>query len=285
MDHIVITGVSTGIGRACAEDLIASGRHVFGSVRKPADADRLRQELGDGFTPLMFDVTDEAATAEAARQVEAALDGATLAGLVNNAGVAVSGPLMHIPLDEVRRQIEINVMGVLSVTQKFLPLLGAKQGHAGKPGRIVNISSVSGERAIPMVGPYSISKFGVEALTEALRRELMLYGIDVIAVAPGPVKTEIWDKAEEADIEQYAGTDFYEPLQRLQKMADKMGRGGLPASKIAEVVRTALVSPSPKTRYRVVPSYLKDVLMPSMLGPRTLDGVIAKTLGLKRRAG
>lgn len=288
MKNIVITGVSTGIGRASARDLIAQGAHVFGSVRKPADADRLKQELGDAFTPLLFDVTDEAAVAVGARQVREALNGATLHGLVNNAGVAVTGPLMHIPLEEIRRQNEINVVGLLSATQHFLPLLGAEKGLAGKglagaPGRIVNISSVSGERAMPFMGPYSISKFGVEALSESLRRELLVYGIDVIVVAPGPVKTEIWDKAEEADMSAYDDTDYAEPLTRLQKVMLEQGRKrGLPVEKIATTIREALFAPSPKTRYRVTPSYLRDVLMPSLMGPRMLDRMIGKALGIKK---
>ena len=281
---VVVTGVSTGIGRACAQNLVASGRRVFGSVRKQADADSLRQELGDAFTPLIFDVTDEAAVSAAAQQVEAELGGETLAGLVNNAGVAVSGPLMHIGLDEIRQQMEINVYAMVSVTQKFLPLLGARKEHSGTPGRIVNISSISGKRAIPFMGPYSISKFGVEALSETLRRELMIYGIDVVVVAPGPIKTAIWDKAEEMDIEAYAGTDYHDPLQKMQKMMLTRGRDqGLPAEKVAALINEGLFSASPKPRYDIVPSYLQDILMPSLLPVRMLDRLIAKTFGLVKK--
>ena len=280
---VVVTGVSTGIGRACAQNLIASGRRVFGSVRKEADAARLQAELGDGFTPLIFDVTDEAAASAAAEQVASALAGETLAGLVNNAGVAVSGPLMHIPLDELREQVEINVIAMVSVTQKFLPLLGARQGHEGPKGRIVNISSTSGRRAMPFLGPYSISKFGVEALSEALRRELMIYGVDVLVVAPGPIKTAIWEKAEQTDVERYAGTAFYEPLKKFQNMAVSMGGRGLPAEKVAAVIAEALFSASPKTRYRITPSTLQDVVVPSLLPTRMLDRIVAKTLGLLKK--
>lgn len=280
---VVVTGVSTGIGHACAKNLLAAGRRVFGSVRKEADGARLQEEFGPSFSPLLFDVTDAAAVAAGAAQVKSALQGETLAGLVNNAGVAVTGPLMHIPLDEVRQQIEINVIAMISVTQQFLPMLGADQERAGAPGRVVNISSVAGKRALPFAGPYSISKFGVEALSESMRRELMLYGIDVVIVAPGPIKTAIWDKAEEVDLEPYASTDYYAPLQKLQKVMLSRGRQGLPAEKVAAVISEALFSASPRTRYEIVPSYIQDSLMPSILPTRMLDRLIAKTFGLQKK--
>ena len=172
-------------------------------MRKKADADRLAAEFGARFVPLLFDVTDEAAVKAAAGEVRAALAGETLAGLVNNAGVAIAGPFFHLPIADFRRQMEINVIGVVTVTQAFAPLLGADRALKGKPGRIVNISSVGGQVASPFVSPYNASKFAVEGLSEGLRRELLPFGIDVIVIAPGAVATPIWSKAEEVDITAY----------------------------------------------------------------------------------
>src|ERR1700686_3275899 len=184
MKSIVVTGSSTGIGWGIAKVLIGKGFRVFGSVRKAADGERLSREFGPNFMPLIFDVTDVAAVAEAADQVAAALGGETLFGLVNNAGIAVAGPLLYLKLDEFRQQIEINLTGQLIVTQAFAPLLGADRSRKGEAGRIVMISSVGGKNANPFLGPYNASKFGLEGMAEALRRELMIFGIDVIVVAP-----------------------------------------------------------------------------------------------------
>jgi NAD(P)-dependent dehydrogenase (short-subunit alcohol dehydrogenase family) len=192
MRSVVVTGTSTGIGWGVAKILIGHGFRVFGSVRKKADADRLAAEFGAQFVPLLFDVTDEAAVRVAATQVRAALAGETLTGLVNNAGVAIAGPLLHLPITDFRQQMEINVIGLVNVTQAFAPLVGADRALKGSPGRIVNISSVGGQVASPFLSAYNASKFAVEGLSESLRRELLPFGIDVIVVAPGAVATPIW---------------------------------------------------------------------------------------------
>ena len=180
MKSVVVTGASTGIGWACLKVLIAGGFRVFGGVRKQADADRLAKEFGANFTPLLFDVTDAAAVAAAAGKVRAALGGETLFGLVNNAGIAVPGPLLELSVEDFRRQIDVNLIGQFIVTQAFGPLLGADRSLKGPPGRIVMISSISGKTAFPFGGAYAASKFGLEGLSEALRRELMIFGVDVI---------------------------------------------------------------------------------------------------------
>src|SRR6201991_2997030 len=187
MKSIVVTGSSTGIGWGIAKVLIQKGFRVFGSVRKPADGERLTKEFGPNFVPVQFDVTDAAAVAKGAEQVAAALGGDTLAGLVNNAGIAVAGPLLYMKVDEFKQQIEVNLTGQLIVTQAFAPLRGFDRSRKGEPGRIVMISSVGGKNANPFLGPYNASKFGLEGLSESLRRELMLFGIDVVVVAPGAV--------------------------------------------------------------------------------------------------
>src|SRR5229473_2292864 len=217
MKSVVITGASTGIGWAAAKLLLDRGFRVFGSVRKQADADRLKREFGANFTPLLFDVTDEAAVLAAAREVRAALNGETLAGLVNNAGIALAGPVLEFSVDDFRRQMDVNVIGPIIATQAFGPLLGSDPSLKGPKGRIVMISSVAGKNGNPMSAAYSASKHAIEGLSESLRRELMLFGIDVIIVAPGAVKTPIWSKAEETDISVYQNSPYYPALAQVRK--------------------------------------------------------------------
>ena len=276
---VVVTGVSTGIGWGAVKVLVGKGFHVFGSVRKQVDADRLKAEFGDAFTPLIFDVTDEAAVRAGAREVEQALGGATLAGLVNNAGVAVAGPLLYLPLDEWKKQLDVNLTGVVIATQAFAPLLGAGGTRVSAPGRIVNISSVGGRNANPFMAPYCTTKFGLEGLSESLRRELLPFGVDVVVVAPGAVATPIWDKADETDTARYANTAYAPALERLRQYMLSVGKAGLPPEKIGEVIATALTAPSPKTRYVVSPSPMQ-VLMTEVLPKRTMDRIVGKRLGL-----
>jgi NAD(P)-dependent dehydrogenase (short-subunit alcohol dehydrogenase family) len=279
MRSVVITGVSTGIGHAAAKLLLARGFAVFGSVRKPADAERLKAEFGEHFTPLMFDVTDEAAVKVAAREVRTALRGETLAGLVNNAGIAVSGPALELAVDEFRRQFEVNMIGPFIATQAFGPLLGADPHLKGRPGRIVMISSVAGKVGNALMTPYSASKHALEGFSEGLRRELMLFGIDVIILGPGAVKTPIWAKAEQVDFSVYKNSPFYPALQRVQQYLPQLDASGLPPEKIAERIHFALTADKPKVRYTLSPEPLRHFLM-MVLPKRMIDRIIAKRLGL-----
>jgi NAD(P)-dependent dehydrogenase (short-subunit alcohol dehydrogenase family) len=283
MKSVVVTGASTGIGWGCVKVLTARGFHVFGSVRKQADADRLSKEFGASFTPLLFDVTDEAAVKAGAKAVAAKLNGETLAGLVNNAGIAVSGPLLHLDIGEFRQQLEVNLTGQLIVTQAFAPLLGASaDSMTARPGRIVMMSSVGGKTASPFVGPYNASKFGLEGLSESLRRELMLYGVDVILIAPGAVATPIWDKAEAVDVARFANTPYAKPIGMVRDYMIKIGKAGFPPEKIGEIVHTALTASNPKTRYVVTPDPLTNwlgLVMPK----RMVDNAVAGRLGLRRQ--
>jgi len=279
MKSVVITGVSTGIGWAAAKLLLARGFRVFGSVRKQADADRLKGEFGANFIPLLFDVTDEAAIRAAASEVRAALGGETLAGLVNNAGIVVAGPLFDLGVDEFRRQMEVNVIGPILVTQAFGPLLGADASLKGPRGRIVMISSVAGKAGNPLVSAYSTSKHAIEGLSESLRRELMLFGIDVIVIAPGPVKTPIWDKAEEVDISAYSQSPYFPALQRIRRYMLQLRETGLPPEKIAEGILKALTLARPRVRYTIAPNPLERIAL-SILPKRLIDKIIAKRLGL-----
>src|SRR5207249_8303313 len=209
------------------------GFRVFGSVRKKADAERLKREFGANFTPLLFDVTDEAAVLAAAREVRAALDGETLFGLVNNAGIAVAGPVLELAADEFRRQMDVNVIGPIITTQAFGPLLGTEPSLKGPKGRIVMISSVAGKNGNPLMSAYAASKHAIEGLSESLRRELMLFGIDVVVVAPGAVKTPIWSKAEEVDVSVYKNSPYFPALQKLRAFMLSLGATGLPAEPLA----------------------------------------------------
>jgi NAD(P)-dependent dehydrogenase (short-subunit alcohol dehydrogenase family) len=279
MQSVVITGASTGIGWATAKLLLDRGYRVFGSVRKPADAERLKTEFGANFVPLLFDVTDEAAVLAAAREVRAALGGETLFGLVNNAGIAVAGPVLELAADEFRRQMEVNVIGPIISTQAFGPLLGSDPSLKGPKGRIVMISSVAGKNGNPLTAPYAASKHAIEGLSESLRREMMLFGIDVIIIAPGPVKTPIWSKAEEVDISAYRNSPFFPALERIRKYMLHLGEIGLPPENIAEAIANALTSASPKVRYQLAPDPMRH-LMTSVLPKRMVDKIIAKRLGL-----
>src|SRR6201993_316039 len=284
MQSVVITGASTGIGHACAKYLLDKGYRVFGSVRKQADADRLKSEFGANFTPLLFDVTDEPAVLAAAREVRAALNGETLAGLVNNAGIAVPGPVLELSGDEFRRQMDVNVIGPIISTQAFGPLLGSDPSLKGPKGRIVMISSAAGKNGNPPPPAYAASKHAIEGLSESLRRELMLFGIDVIIVAPGPVRTPIWSKGQEAvDTSNYKNSPYLPALQKVGAYMKHLDSIGLPPEKIAERVHDALTLPHPKVRYQIAPDPMRHIIT-SWLPKRVVDRIMAKRLGLMPKA-
>ncbi len=276
---VLITGVSSGIGLAAAQEFIEHGFHVFGSVRSKMDAGRLAEELGVKFTPLIFDVRDSEAIGAAARTTQNALQGKKLDGLVNNVGIAVSGPLMHISPEELSEQFDINVTGVLRVVQAFLPMLGAKKDFAGRPGRIVNISSVSGRIAFPFIGPYAASKHALEALSDALRRELMMYNIDVVVIEPGNTETPIWEKAKARPV--YQDTDYAEVISLLRhSLLDQPESDALDAHEVARIIRLAVCLPNPKTRYLILKRKFMGWYLPRLLPDRWLDRIVAKRLGM-----
>ena len=280
MKSVVVTGASTGIGKGTAKVLLDNGFRVFGSVRKEADGAALQAEFGENFTPLIFDVTDETAVRAGAAIVAEAIGQEKLSGLVNNAGVAVGGPLALLPLAEFRYQIEVNVLGVFSVTQAFLPLLGTDRTRKGAPGRVVNISSVAGKMSAPFLGPYTASKHALEAMSTSLRRELMLYGIDVVIIGPGAVATPIWDKAKEADPTPYMKSDYADALSKFRDYIMKVGPAGDPPEKIGRCVHEALTTSPPKWRYAPVHRKLVNWTLPRLLPARRVDKFFARQLGL-----
>jgi NAD(P)-dependent dehydrogenase (short-subunit alcohol dehydrogenase family) len=280
MKSIVITGVSSGIGLGAARVLTGEGYHVFGSVRRQVDAERLKQELGERFTPLIFDVTDGDAVKAGAEVVRSALAGAPLFGLVNNAGVAVAGPLLELPLDELRRQMEVNLVGVVAVLQAFAPMLWQGVTAPDKPGRIVNITSVGGKTALPFLGPYVASKFALEGVTESLRREMMLFGVEVIAIAPGFVATEMTTKGAETDLTPYDATPYAPALAKVRSFMTPGARDALTPEQLGRAILTALRAPSPRTRYTVSPTPLQTWMIET-LPKRVVDRMLAGRLGLR----
>jgi NAD(P)-dependent dehydrogenase (short-subunit alcohol dehydrogenase family) len=280
---VAITGASTGIGRAAVAKAVREGAHVFPSVRKQSDAEGLKREFGEAATPLIFDVADEAAVRAGAAQVAQALRGRRLFGLVNNAGIAVPGPLLHLDTDELRRQFEINFFGAHNVTRAFADLLGADPARSGEPGRIIMISSVGGQNGAPFVGPYAASKFALEGYSQSLRRELMLYGIDVIVIGPGAIATPIWDKAEQGDLKRFSNTPYAPMVERVTDYMLKQGRDGLPPSAVGDLIWHCLTEPNPKARYHILRRPFMDRTLPRLMNPRAVDKIIAKRLGFPKR--
>lgn len=277
---VVITGASTGIGRACAMRLEKMGMYVFAGVRKTADG----QALAEGrprITPVIIDVTDHATIDAAKATVAAAAGGRGIAGLVNNAGIGVGGPLEFIEIDEMRRQFEVNVFGQLAVTQAFLPMLRTAQG------RIVNIGSIGGRLASPFIAPYSASKFAMEALTDALRIELRPWKVDVMIVEPGSIATSIWDKAKattadlERDMSDEARALYGNVIDAVKTFVENAEKRAIPADTVAKAVAHALTSKRPKTRYLVGRDARIQAAAAVVAPDRVMDSLIVRQLKIK----
>ncbi|MEQ9315768.1 MAG: SDR family oxidoreductase [Henriciella sp.] len=283
MKTVVITGASTGIGRAASEYLASQGWKVFAGVRKHSDGEPLKKAHSN-IQPVILDVAKPDQVKAAVETVVKALEGKTLDGLVNNAGIANMGPLALQPMDQFEQHFEVNVFGLMRATQAFLPLLGMDTSRSGEPGRIVNITSVGGRLSAPFLGAYAATKHAVEAITDSLRRELMVYGIDAIAIGPGAVKTPIWDKAEDMNKNQpYANTVWAEPIEKFADVMLKGGREGLDPKVIGETIEKALSDSSPKARYAPVPNKLTNWTIPTLLPKRMVDKVMAKRYGLSKK--
>jgi NAD(P)-dependent dehydrogenase (short-subunit alcohol dehydrogenase family) len=276
---VVVTGVSTGIGWGTTKVLVSKGFRVFGSVRKQADADRLQTEFGNGFVPLIMDITDAGAVHQAAQKVGSMIGDRNLAGLVNNAGIVVSGPLLYLRPSEYRRQLEVNMVSPLVVIQAFAPLLGTDKKRQGPRGRIVNITSSGAKVPIPLLGAYSASKCGLEGMSDVLRLELMLFGIDLVMIEPGFVNTTMYDKGEKEDLSEFKPTEYWNAVQRFQKFIVTEGRKGFSPERLGEAVHLALSTARPKARYAVIKQRFKNWTLPRLLPTRMLDAVVAKQLG------
>ncbi len=283
MKTVLITGASTGIGAAAARHMAAKGWRVFAGVRKAADGDALKDGATGDLRPIILDVARPEQIASAVQTVSESLAGEKLAGLVNNAGIAKMGPLAIQPMEDFKAHFDVNVFGLLAVTQAFAPLLGADPARKGPPGRIVNITSVGGRLSAPFLGAYTATKHAVESITDSLRRELVIYGIDAIAIGPGSVRTPIWDKAEAANTEgPYENSDWAEPLKQFEQVMLSGGRTGLTPEQIAEYIDTALTAEKPKARYAPVPDKLTNWTIPTRLPKRWLDKIFWSRFGLKK---
>jgi NAD(P)-dependent dehydrogenase (short-subunit alcohol dehydrogenase family) len=270
---VLVTGASTGIGEAAVLHLRELGFEPLAGVRKDEDAERLARS---GIRSVKLDVID----AEQIAAARAELEDGGLAGLVNNAGIAVAAPIEFLPIEQLRRQLEVNLIGQVAVTQAFLPALRRARG------RIINISSIGGRIALPLLGPYAMSKFGLEAFSDSLRRELRPQGVDVIAIEPGGIKTPIWKKGNAlADELAQEITDEGERLYggmmaavRSETVKIEQVRG-LPAREVAEVIGTALTAKRPRARYVVGRDAKQRAVVARVLPDRVMDRLIGRALG------
>jgi NAD(P)-dependent dehydrogenase (short-subunit alcohol dehydrogenase family) len=279
---VVVTGASTGIGEATATRLAAQGFIVFAGVRSAADADRLRSQSLPGLRPLMIDVTDAESIKRAAAEVTEAVGADGLKGLVNNAGVSWGGPIEFEELDEIRQMFEVNVFGLLAVTQAFLALV--RTGH----GRIVNMSSVGGRMSVPFVGAYSATKHSVEAICDALRVELRPWGIKVACIEPGTIATPLWERGFaqfDRQVEKMPpeALELYgEYIPRMRKITETTAERGIPPARVADAVEHALTSARPKARYLVGNDALAQVALRA-IPVKGRDALLGGYLGLKKR--
>lgn len=280
--NVVITGASRGIGRACALELDRLGFRVFAGVRTMADAVALKQKASSSLTPILIDITDQQSIQSASDVVYSATTETGLNGLVNNAGIAVAGPLEFMPIDELRRQFEVNVIGQIAVTQSFLPLL--RKGT----GRIVNIGSMEGLMAMPFVGPYCSSKFAMEALTDSLRMELKPWSISVSIVEPSIVRTQVLENSIKAaeDIVQAMperAYDLYAPsIHAARELADKIVKSAMPPDEVIKAIIHALTAKKAKTRYIVGRQAKLAAIAGRLLPDRLRDLYLCREMGLVR---
>jgi NAD(P)-dependent dehydrogenase (short-subunit alcohol dehydrogenase family) len=274
---VLVTGASTGIGYATTMRLARRGTIVYAGVRRQSDADVVVREGGERVRPLLLDVTDPAAIARAHETIAAARD-VRLAGLVNNAGIVVAGPIELLPMDELRRQFDVNFFGAIALVQTFLPLLRQTRG------RIVNVSSISGKFASPYVGAYAASKFALEAATDALRVELRPFGIGVALVEPGAVKTPIWERTADASLRMFETVPFAaralydEMIRKVMRLSQDLERHGVPPERVALAIERALCEAKPQARYLVgndarfqlvvarLPEVVRDRLVAARIG-------------------
>jgi NAD(P)-dependent dehydrogenase (short-subunit alcohol dehydrogenase family) len=277
---VLITGASTGIGRASTLRMDAAGWRVFATVRREEDAEELRRAGSERLVPLLLDVSDQGQIAATAERVAAEVGAGGLDGLVNNAGVAVMAPLETIPLEDLRHQLEVNLISQVAVTQAMLGLIRTARG------RVVFLSSIGGRMAMPFGAPYHASKYGIEAVVDCLRQELRPWKIDVVAIEPGSIDTPIWERGEErAD----AAAEHAPPAQEalygkqiesfrgaVRRTADR----GIPPAKVADSIHHALTARRPRTRYLVGADARGQALLTRLLPDRVMDRIVARAMGL-----
>jgi NAD(P)-dependent dehydrogenase (short-subunit alcohol dehydrogenase family) len=275
---VLVTGSSTGIGRAAALRLDRDGWRVFAGVRREEDAESLRAEGSERLVPVMLDVTDAAQIAGAAEMIGERVGEAGLDGLVNNAGIAVLSPLETIPLEDFRRQIEVNLTGQVAVTQAMLPLVR----RAG--GRVVFVSSIGGRMALPFGAPYHAAKFGVEAVADCLRQELRPWKIDVAVIEPGSIDTPIWERGEQIADEVAARAPaaqeelYGQTIERFRAAVRRTAARGIAPEKVAKAVAHALTARRPRTRYVVGADARGQSLARRLLSDRAFDALVRRAM-------
>jgi NAD(P)-dependent dehydrogenase (short-subunit alcohol dehydrogenase family) len=272
---VVVTGASTGIGAACALDCAGRGMTVFAGVRDPRAGEALAAKGGPSLIPITLDVTDEPSITRSVEMVQLVVGEGGLGGLVNNAGIVIASPLELIPLSQLRKQLEVNVIGQIAVTQAFLPLL--RRGR----GRIVNMGSIAGRGTIPLLGPYSASKFALEALTDALRMELQPWGIQVSIIEPGAIATPLWEKSAktaedfEASASEEAKALYGEAVLRIREVVAQSAQRAIPPEAVVRAVHHALTAARPKTRYLVGADATARAWMVKWVPDRMQDKLLA----------
>ena len=280
---VLVTGASTGIGRACVKVLDEAGYKVFAGVRKQKDANAIKKESSKNVVPVTIDVTKERSITAAKQKIQRSVGKDGLVGLVNNAGVGGGGPVEFIPIDDFRHTLEVNLVGQVAVTQQFLPLI-----RKGK-GTIVFIASIGGRIAAPFMSPYSASKHGIEALGDSLRREVKPWGIDVVVVEPGSIDTKIWEKGGEQLEENRANAPreamrlYGKQMENFGKVIVETANRGIPPEKVAEVVRKAIRKGRPKHRYLVGTDAKIGARASAVLPSRTFDGMVRRQTGMPKK--
>jgi NAD(P)-dependent dehydrogenase (short-subunit alcohol dehydrogenase family) len=281
---VVVTGASTGIGAACALDCAGRGMTVFAGVRDPLAGESLAAKGGPSLIPIMLDVTDEQSIMRSTEVVQRVVGEGGLGGLVNNAGIVIGSPLEVIPLSQLRKQLEVNVIGQIAVTQAFLPLL--RRGR----GRIVNMGSIAGRGTIPLLGPYSASKFALEALTDALRMELQPWGIQVSIIEPGAIATPLWEKSAkeardiEASVSEEAKALYGEAVVQIRAAIAKAAQRAIAPEAVVRAVHHALTATRPHTRYLVGSDARLRAWMVKWLPDRIQDRLLGWALKYPRES-
>ena len=272
---ILITGVSSGIGYGATKELINRNYTIFGSVRNKDDAQRLQKEFGEKFIPLVFDVTDQSSIDIAEAEVKTHLKGKGLGGLINNAGISVAGPVEHLSIGNVEYNFNVNVLGIFRVTKTFLPLLGTQRDHPSLPGRILNISSISGKISAPYLSSYTGTKYAVEGISHCLRKELLPFGIDVVIIRPGQVQTPIWDKSS---LDEFKDTRYISSMMKFFTYLVAKGKKGMLLDECSRRIANIFETEKPKTGYSIVQNKFQDWILLQLLPDRMLDHLYLKKL-------
>tara|TARA_B100000989_G_scaffold196026_1_gene148032 strand:- start:139 stop:987 length:849 start_codon:yes stop_codon:yes gene_type:complete len=276
---IMITGISTGIGRGTLDYFISKGFHVYGSVRSTKDANRLKRIYKNKLTTIIFDVTKLAQLKKAAAFIKKDLNDSNLLALVNNAGTSFPGPLLRQSVKDFEKQIDINLNGAFRVIKYFAPLCGAEKNNNYKKGVIFNISSLSGKIGMPGLGAYTASKHGLEGLSQSLRRELLRYGVDVVIIGPGPIKSEIFNKVDKKFLESLKKSDYAKAAKLIPKRNKNALKIAFPAIEVGKLIFNALHNPNRKTRYTITPNKMMYWTVPMTISDRMLDRMIQKRSG------